>query len=202
MHHLDLGLFPYMIRFTRDLLKNLGGNALVEKMDTRFAAIPRYCGLKIFHNGLADLARFTALEYRNMMRVIPFVIDGLLKDRLNNKLTDMYVKWNNIYRTLRKPTFTDSELNTFEILMKSWAGDFVSILGPYSNNQCRFPKLHHLLYHIIPAIKNYGSPNGWNAETFESLHKTYIKEPYRMSNKRNVNPQILGTVSNNLLKLT
>jgi len=29
-----------MIEFTRNLLKNQGGNALVEKMDARLAAIP------------------------------------------------------------------------------------------------------------------------------------------------------------------
>jgi hypothetical protein len=85
--------------------------------------------------------------------------------------------------------------------MKSWANDFISILGPYSNNKCRYPKLHHLLYHIIPAIKDYGSSNGWNAETFEYLHKAYIKDPYRMSNKRNINSQILKTVSIKILFL-
>ncbi|GBB86933.1 hypothetical protein RclHR1_13390005 [Rhizophagus clarus] len=81
--------------------------------------------------------------------------------------------------------------------MKSWAKDFI-LIGSYSDNQCLYPKLHHFLYHMIPAIKNYGSPNGWNAETFEALHKTYIKDPYRMSNKRNVNSQILGTVMRKL----
>ena len=83
-----------------------------------------------------------------------------------------------------------------QVLMKSQAKDFVLILRSYSNNQCQFLKFHHLLYHIIFAIKDYGSPNGWNAETFESLHKAYIKDPYRMSNKCNINSQILGTVSN------
>ncbi|CAG8778468.1 4029_t:CDS:2, partial [Rhizophagus irregularis] len=74
----------------------------------------------------------------------------------------------------------------------------VVLIGSYSNNQCQYPKLHHFLYHMISAIKDYGSPNGWNAETFEFLHKAYIKDPYRMSNKRNVNPQILGTVMRKL----
>lgn len=78
--------------------------------------------------------------------------------------------------------------------MKDWAKDFISI-GSYSNNQCQYPKFHHFLNHMIPSIKNYGSPNGWNAETFESLHKTYIKDSYRMSNKRNVDSQILGIVN-------
>ncbi|CAB4398975.1 unnamed protein product [Rhizophagus irregularis] len=81
--------------------------------------------------------------------------------------------------------------------MKSWAKDFV-LIGSYSNNQCQYPKLHHFLYHMISAIKDYGSPNGWNAETFEFLHKAYIKDPYCMSNKRNVNRQILGTVMRKL----
>ena len=115
MHHLDLGLFPYMIEFTRNLLKDKGGNALVEKMDVRLAAIPRHHGLKIFHNGLADLARFTALEYRNMMRVMPFVLDGLLEGRLDSKLIGLYLKWNDMYRQTRKVSFTEKELNVFEV---------------------------------------------------------------------------------------
>ncbi|UZO03189.1 uncharacterized protein OCT59_023598 [Rhizophagus irregularis] len=198
MHHLDLGLFPYMIEFTRNLLKNQGGNALVEKMDTRLAAIPRHHGLKIFHNGLANLARFAALEYRNMMRVMPFVLDGLLDNGgLDSKLIGLYLKWNDMYRKTRKLAFTKKELDNFEKLMKSWAKDFV-LIGSYSNNQCQYPKLHHFLYHMIPAIKDYGSPNGWNAETFEFLYKAYIKDPYHISNKRNVNPQILGTVMRKL----
>ncbi|RGB39570.1 hypothetical protein C1646_689406 [Rhizophagus diaphanus] len=85
--------------------------------------------------------------------------------------------------------------------MKSWAKDFI-LIGSYSNNQCQYPKLHHFLYHMIPAIKDYESPNGWNAETFESLHKTYIKDPYCMSNKHNVNSQILGTVMRKCKKYT
>lgn len=117
MHHLDLGLFPYMVEFTRNLLKNQGGNALVEEMDTRLAAIPRHHGLKIFHNGLADLSRFTALEYRNMMRVMPFVLDGLLGGNLDNKLIGLYLKWNDIYRETRKSTFTKKELDDFEVLI-------------------------------------------------------------------------------------
>ena len=31
-------------------------------------------------------------------------------------------------------------------------------------------------------------------ETYESLHKNYVKEPYRMSNKKDYMKQILKTV--------
>ncbi|CAB4438347.1 unnamed protein product [Rhizophagus irregularis] len=97
-------------------------------MDTRLAAIPRHHGLKIFHNGLADLARFTALEYRNMMRVMPF--------------------------KTRKLAFTEREK-----LMKSWAKDFVLIGSILTIN---------IMAHLMVG----------NAETFEFLHKAYIKDPY------------------------
>jgi hypothetical protein len=41
--------------------------------------------------------------------------------------------------------------------------------------------------------------NGWNTETFESLHKDYVKKPYRISNKRDINTQIIGSVRKYLI---
>ena len=52
MHHLNLDLFHYQIDYTRVLLKNQYGNSLVDEVDRRLAAIPRFPGLKIFTNGL------------------------------------------------------------------------------------------------------------------------------------------------------
>ncbi|CAG8467003.1 13289_t:CDS:2 [Dentiscutata erythropus] len=64
-----------------DFLKSYGGAALVNKMDLRFGLIPRYPGLKIFNVGLADLALFTASEYKHMMKVMPFILEGLFEDK-------------------------------------------------------------------------------------------------------------------------
>jgi len=67
MHHLDLGLFVYQITFTREILKSQhnNGNILVDKIDRRLAAIPRFPDLKIFSNGLQSIARLTANEYES-----------------------------------------------------------------------------------------------------------------------------------------
>jgi len=59
-------------------------------------------------------------------------------------------------------------------------------------------KLHSWLYHVDESIREYGSMNGWTTETYESLHKDYIKTPYRLSNKRDINTQIIGSVRNNI----
>ena len=41
----------------------------------------------------------------------------------------------------------------------------------------------------------YGAVNGYTTETYETLHKNFVKIPYRISNKKNVESQLLQTVS-------
>ncbi len=48
-------------------------------MDYRLAAIPHYPSLKIFSNGLKSIAKLTASEYRDLMKIIIFVVDNLYK---------------------------------------------------------------------------------------------------------------------------
>jgi len=59
----------------------------------------------------------------------------------------------------------------------------------------KLPKLHSWKYHIVDIIKEFGTIAGYTMETYESLHKTYVKTPYRLSNKKNVEEQIMQYVS-------
>ncbi len=80
-------------------------------------------------------------------------------------------------------------------LIATWAQHFVKMFKDYSPSKCRYPKLHSWRYHTVSAIREYRSLNGLNAETYESLHKFYVKELYRATNKKNVNDQMLRMVS-------
>jgi hypothetical protein len=123
MHHLDLGLFRYQIEYTYELLKLQHGNVLVEEVDRRLSAIPRYPGLKIFFNGLQSIARLTANEYRSLMKVMLFVIDNLYvgNDKevenfvSNNNLAILYEKWNEMYILSRSEEFSESDLLKFKV---------------------------------------------------------------------------------------
>lgn len=84
MHHLDLGLFHYQIEYTRELLKKQHGRSLVDELDRRLAAIPRFSGIKIFANGLQSISRLTANEYRNLMKIMIFAVDNLYDANINN----------------------------------------------------------------------------------------------------------------------
>lgn len=81
------------------------------------------------------------------------------------------------------------------MLIIKWAKGFVKLLSSYSPSQLKLPKFHNWVYHIITAIVEYGAVNNFTTETYESLHKEWVKNPYRMSNKRNATSQMLRTVS-------
>ena len=123
MHHLDLGLFRYQIEYTYELLKLQHGNTLIEEVEYRLTAVPRYPGLKIFSNGLQSIARLTANEYRSLMKVIVFIVDNLYvgNDKgvenfiCNNDLTTLYEKWNEMYILSRSEEFSESDLVKFKV---------------------------------------------------------------------------------------
>ena len=127
MHHLDLGLFNYQVKYTREMLKEWCGQIAVDEFDNRLAKILRFPGLKLFKNGLENIKRFTADEFRNMMKVFLFIIEGLIikhhKESLNTNqakradelLVDVYYYWNKMYLYSRKEYFLESELETFKV---------------------------------------------------------------------------------------
>jgi len=128
MHHLDLGLFKYQVTYTRNMLKDLCGQVAVDDLDHRLATIPRFPGLKIFKNGLENIKWFTADEFRNMMKVFLFIIEGLIVKhhkrsinmntvhRYNDALVNVYYYWNKMYIFSRQEYFLESDLEEFKVV--------------------------------------------------------------------------------------
>ncbi|RHZ73184.1 hypothetical protein Glove_232g17 [Diversispora epigaea] len=152
MYHLDLGLFKYQIEFTMELLKK---KKSLNKVNERIADIPRHSQLKVFKKGI-QLSRLTASEYRDMMKIMMFVVDDLQIEDLSEKA------------------------------INDWGDLFIKLFQNISNSHLKFPKLHSWIYHIVDTIREYGAINGYTTETYESLHKTYVKIPYRLSNKKEI----------------
>ncbi|RHZ84658.1 hypothetical protein Glove_78g212 [Diversispora epigaea] len=186
MHHLDLGLFKYQIEFTMELLKK---KKSLNKVNERIADIPRHSQLKVFKKGI-QLFRLTASEYRDMMKIMVFVVDDLqIKD-----LSEVYVKWNEMYLLSRSEKFKESDLENFQKAIDDWANLFIKLFQKISNSHLKFLKLHSWIYHIVNTIWEYGVINGYTTETYESLHKTYVKISYRLSNKKEVEKQIIENI--------
>jgi hypothetical protein len=61
--------------------------------------------------------------------------------------------------------------------------------------ELKLPKLHSWVYYIIDSIRSFGAVNGYTMETYKSFHKEYVKSPYWLSNKKNIEIQLMQIVS-------
>ncbi|RHZ76803.1 hypothetical protein Glove_192g37 [Diversispora epigaea] len=158
-------------------------SSLVGKIDDRLSKIPRFQKFQMFTNGLQSISRMTAKEYRILMKVMVFVIDNLYKENKNNvedfvenrKLSEVYAKWNKIYMMSRSEIFTESDLENFQKDTFEWAKLFVEIFKLHSCFNLKFPKFYSWIYHIFESIRQFSAINGYTTETYESLHKDFLK---------------------------
>ena len=76
-----------------------------------------------------------------------------------------------------------------------WSDLFIKLFRNFSPSDMKLPKLHSWVYHIVDSIREFRAINGYTTETYESLHKTYVKMPYHLSNKKDVKKQIMQAVN-------
>ncbi|EXX62720.1 uncharacterized protein OCT59_028243 [Rhizophagus irregularis] len=107
-----------------------------------------------------------------------------------------------MYITSRKKKFNEDDLKIFEREIIDWSNDFVNIFAQFSSSGLQLPKLHMWRYHTIHTIRRYGALNGLTTETYKTLHKNWIKNPYRMSNKKNTHNQMLKTIRRQIITNT
>jgi hypothetical protein len=122
MHMLDLGITKYLLEFTREFLQQKVNAKAVKEMDHRLCAIPRYPGLIIVKNGLENVSKFTANDYRNIMKVIIFVIDNLYENYREGgisceRLCEVFYLYLIMYMKLRQESFTDMELVELQVII-------------------------------------------------------------------------------------
>ena len=124
MHMLDLEITKYLLEFTREYLQQKVNAKAVKEMDHRLCIIPCYPGLIILKNGLENISKFTANDYRNIIKVIIFVIDNLYRDykdeRIScDRLCNVFYIYLKMYMMLCQESFTDMDLEKLQVNIKS-----------------------------------------------------------------------------------
>src|SRR2546429_8782195 len=93
------------------------------EMDRRLCAISRYPGLIILKNGLENISKFTANDYRNIMKVIIFVIDNLYENYEDEfsckRFCNVFCIYLKMYIMLRQESFTNMDLAELQVNIKS-----------------------------------------------------------------------------------
>jgi hypothetical protein len=118
LHHCDIGLFKYQMEYTKECLR-MHDSDIDKLIDQRLKQIPKHYSLKIFNNGINDLSRLTASEYRALMQQMVFVLDQILPNdnMLNKKLVNVFVLWNNMYMISKLDEFNESDLVLFKVII-------------------------------------------------------------------------------------
>ncbi|CAG8767324.1 35428_t:CDS:2, partial [Racocetra persica] len=102
-------------------------------------------------------------NHPHMMKVMPFVIEGLFEGKENESLVRMFVNWNKMYYQSKKYEFTKSDLFEFEVTRSLTLkeiyehivlqGDQPKInAGKFGKQYCTIPL--HLLKSIIELYKH------------------------------------------------
>ncbi|CUA74762.1 Reverse gyrase [Rhizoctonia solani] len=156
-----------------------------KKLDERFAAMPQAEGLKRFPKGLSVITknRWTGRESKQVLaQFLPAVVSGLSPElsRMVRVLVDF------MYRA-HATSLTDADLDAMLEDLEAFhelKGNLVGEGKVYETDK-RFRKIAklHMLRHWIHAIRELGTPDGFNTEAPENLHIEYAKVPWRASNK-------------------
>ena len=117
MHHIDLRLFKYQLEFTQEILKQVGETGLQKIFDEHLRQVPRFPGLKLLSK-LGQLKVMTAADYRHIMKIAIFALDEIF-DEWNQitykELCKIYAKFNKMYITSKQESYTENDLNKFEV---------------------------------------------------------------------------------------
>ena len=119
MHTLDLGLFKYMLDFTKELLLEQCESQVIQNFEQQLALISRFHSLKIMKN-ISDITRLTADELRNIMKIIIFALDNLYNNYerpgvSNKRLCQVHYKFLRMYMPTRKKSFTNDSCNQLQV---------------------------------------------------------------------------------------
>ncbi|POG59720.1 uncharacterized protein OCT59_000580 [Rhizophagus irregularis] len=128
-------------------------------------------------------------DYSHIIKIAIFALDEIFSEENEitcKELCELYTKFNKMYTMSRQESYTENELNIFEEAIIDWCIEFKRIFFPLSTTDCSFLKLHSWRYHAVPAIVKYSALNGLSMETYETLHKLYIKIQYQATNKKHV----------------
>jgi hypothetical protein len=70
------------------------GKSILQKLYERLAQIPQFHNLHIFKHGISNILQFTALNYRDMMKIFVFILYKLIDSdlNLNKNICQLFVK--------------------------------------------------------------------------------------------------------------
>ncbi|KAG8737181.1 hypothetical protein FRC10_008489 [Ceratobasidium sp. 414] len=177
LHQLYQGIFKtHLVRWLQFLVG-------IKELDARFVSTTQAAEMRHFGKGISHVQQWTGRESKEMLKQIVPLVAGTLKPPELSQLVLSAVDF--IYQA-HSSSMTNSEINELDATLETFHRLKVLMVeqGFYGSSARfdRIPKLH-MLMHYSHAIRELGTPDGYNTEAPEHLHIEYAKEPWRASNK-------------------
>ena len=162
----------------------------------------KFPNYRIFSTGVLNLKMIRAYQHRCMAIGLPYVLNGLLDDGQYLKSAIQYCHWRCLLQSSRyrqsRPSSGDCGAGVASLYDLRVAGENLQAmmcLLKQSNDDCdnsRFAGMiscinvsqlycctasikFHKILHWPDMIRWFGSPSNYNAETWESAHRWYVK---------------------------
>lgn len=183
LHQLYQGIFKtHLIRWLQFLLG-------VEKLDEQFVLMTAPEGMKHFSKGISHVQQWTSRESKEMVKqILPMVAGELSPEvtELVRTIVDFIFRAHTSVMSERDISELEKSLDTLHCLKG------IMVSRGFFESEARFDKIPklHMLGHYAHAIRELGTPDGYNAEAPEHLHIEFAKEPWRASNKVRPLPQM------------
>ncbi|KAG9093603.1 hypothetical protein FS749_014117 [Ceratobasidium sp. UAMH 11750] len=159
-----------------------------QTMDERHTTMPEYHGMRHFKHGITGVSQWTGRELKEMAKVLlPVASDASPRvvQAVRALLDFAYLA--------HSSSLSDTELEAMDEALRTFHRlKDVFIVEKAVTTEKAFhgiPKIH-MVSHYVQLIRELGTPDGYNTETFERLHIDFAKMGYRASNKVNAVKQM------------
>jgi hypothetical protein len=162
-----------------------------DELDRRFKAQPNL-GFCNFTNGISKISQTTGREHRTYLRLVVPIIAG--HGRVDHRVLMAIRSLVDYIFMAHYPLISETDLETMEkhlMSFHSYKDIFIQNGARGSKNHLQIPKLHALLHYLKNSYQ-LGVPDNFSTETPKSLHIRMCKEPYKASNCRDFDHQILN----------
>ncbi|CUA75367.1 Leucine--tRNA ligase [Rhizoctonia solani] len=159
-------------------------------LDNRYKTLPRHHGLKHFEVGLSIIQQWTGNEAREVERTFLPVVASSTLTRAVTATSSMM----DVFFRLRLPQVDEDDLGAINEGLERfhhYKRVFVDH-GAFTNRWGwnGVPKLH-MASHWTHQIRQLGTPDGYDTEITERLHRHAVKNPYHQTSKVNAIPQMI-----------
>jgi hypothetical protein len=186
LHELHQGvigdhIIPWLIQ-----LANSGSNAGSDETNHRFRAMPTYCGLRNFENGITSVSQMSGNEHREIERVMLGLFAGGVPPDAQRAASALL----ELLYLMRWQSHDTESLGALQDALDRFHQYKHVFVEHDIRKHFNFPKLH-ALQHYVSSIRLFGSADGYNTETSERLHIDFAKHAYLGTNRRDYVAQMV-----------